>query len=434
MTSFFIETYGCIHNFAESERMAGLLQEAKFEPAETLEQTDIIIFNVSPISGPTEDAFFARLDSIDKEYPYKSIIICGCIAQTEKKRLQKYSLIGSKQIHQIVEVVEETINNNTVQFLEISEMPPLNLPKIRKNYLVEIIPISLGCLSACVFCKSKQTKEMLESYPVEDIIAVAQQAIKEGVKEIWLTSQDTFCYGFDIGTNLANLLKQLIQLPGNFIIRVGRGNPVNLLKIKNELLPLFNHPKVFKFIHVPMQAGSDKVLKDMKRGNTIAEFISLVATIKETIPLVTLATDIIIGFPTETEDDFWQTLEVVRKINPDVINISKFWSKSNTSAKKIEQILPEEVERRTKVLTDIFQNISTLQNERWIGWEGEILITEKGIQDGQLVGRNPAYKPVVVDGQFSLGNIVPVKITRTNTFDLRGEVIVKKPEVKIYRD
>ena len=421
MTSFFIETYGYSHNFAESERMAGLLQQAKFEPVETIEAADIILFNVCTANGITADAFFTHVNRIHKEHPYKSIIVCGCIAQLEKKRLQPFSVVGSRQIHKIVEVVEETINDNIVKFLKTDEIPPFNLPKIRRNHLVEVLPIAIGSSNVCNICSRRQIPDNLQSYPISEIVAVAKKAVKDGVKEIWLASQDTFCYGFDLNTNLASLLKEILMIPGDFRIRVGMGSPANLLKIQSNLLPLFNHPKVFKFIHIPMLAGSNKVLKDLRQENTIEEFIALVSQIRETIPTVTIATDIMVGFPSETRDDFWQTLEVVRKITPEVVTISCFESKLKKPVENSDQGSVDEISRRQKVLTDIYYNISTLQNERWIDWKGEILITDKGTENNQWIGRNPAYKLVLVNGNFVIGDVVLVRIIKTGVFELRGE-------------
>jgi threonylcarbamoyladenosine tRNA methylthiotransferase CDKAL1 len=248
MTKFFIETYGCSHNFSDSEQMAGLLQEAKFNPVENIEDSDIIIINTCTVKGPTETAFFKRLDEIKQNNPYKIIIISGCIPQTDPEKLENYTLIGTKALHHIVQVVEEALNDNIVKMLQAGEKPPLNLPKIRKNQIVEIIPISRGCLSACTFCKTKSARGNLDSYTIDEIMEVARRAIMQGVKEIWLTSEDNFCYGFDINTNLPNLLKEIIKIPGFFRVRIGMGNPVHLKKIKDELFLLLNHEKIFKYL------------------------------------------------------------------------------------------------------------------------------------------------------------------------------------------
>ncbi len=425
MTSFHIETYGCSANVADSEQMAGLLKQAKFEHREKLEDADIIILNTCTVKSPTADSFFTRLDAIKKEFPYKIIIITGCIPQADPQRLKNFTVVGTRQIHHIVEAVEEALNNNIVKMLETGEMPPLNLPKIRKNPIVEIIPISRGCLSRCTFCKTKQARGNLESYSVEDIVSVARQALHEGVQEIWLTSQDTGCYGFELGTNLAKLVKELIVLPGDFKIRIGMGNPVHFKKYYQELFPLLNHPNVFKFLHLPAQSGSNTILKAMRRGNTHEEFLSLVEELRKTIPHCTLATDIIVGFPGETEEDHAATVELLRRTTPDVVNISRFWARPGTPAAGLEQLPVEIVQHRTKIITEIFQNISRMQNEKWLGWEGEMVINEQGSKPGQWCGRNFAYKPVLVEGNgenYTLGEKVSVKITNIGTFDLRGEV------------
>lgn len=465
MTTFHIETYGCTLNFADSEQMAGLLQKAQFIPARDIEEADFLILNSCTIKSPTETAFFKRLEEIKEKYPYKPVIIAGCIPQTDPGKLKNYSLVGTRSIHHIVEVVEETLHDNLVKVLETGEMPPLNLPKLRKNPIVEIIPVSRGCLSACTFCKIKQARGNLQSYPPSDITALAAAAVNQGVKELWLTSQDCFCYGFDLGTNLPALLKELIKIPGDFKIRIGMGSPAHLKKIKDELFPLLNGDKLFRFLHIPIQSGSNRILELMKRGNTKEEFLEIVRELKEKVPQLNLATDIIVGFPTEREEDYWETLNLAREITPDTINISRYWAREKTEATKMKQLPGEVVKHRSGVLTDIFGNISRMQNERWLGWKGEIIIDEEGKEEAggretegkevggketerkeiggkeierkgmekkefgekgmgkQWLGRNSSYKPVIVRGDYKLGDVVKVRITKAGMFELRGETV-----------
>jgi threonylcarbamoyladenosine tRNA methylthiotransferase CDKAL1 len=431
MTSIHFITQGCSANISDTEQMKGLLKEAKFDIVDELEEADIVILNSCVVKTPTESALITKLEQIKQEYPYKIIIVAGCMAQSDRHRLKAYSLIGTRQLHNIVEVVEESLNNNIVKMLETGEMPPLNLPKVRKNPVVEIIPISRGCLSACTFCQTRFARGRLKSYPISEIVATARKAALDGVKEIWLTSQDNMCYGFDIDTNLARLLEKLVQLPGEFKIRVGMGSPEHVMKFRDELFPLLNHEKVFKFIHLPQQSGSNRVLELMKRGNSKEEFTQLVKEFRQNVPGITVATDIIVGFPTETDEDHWETLNLIREINPDIINISKFWARSKTSAEKMEQLPMEVIKHRTKILTDIFHNISRMKNEKWIGWEGDIVINEEGEdrkQEGEIsrkqwIGKNPYYKQVIVEGEYKLGDILKVKINRASTFAIIGEVI-----------
>ncbi len=423
MTTFYVETYGCAHNIADSERMSGILKSNQLEPVETLEQADVIIINTCTVKGPTENAFFTRLDSISKEFPNKAIIIAGCIPQSDPLKVKKYSTLGPRQYQNIAIAVEEALKHNQVHLLETGEMPPLNLPTIRKNPLIEIIPINLGCMSHCTFCKTKQARGDLKSYPIKDIVARAKQAIQEGVQEIWLTSQDTMCYGFDIKTNLANLLQNLTNLEGDFKIRVGMGNPIHFKKIKDDLITILKHPKIYQFIHLPIQAGSNKVLKDMRRGNTKEEYINQIAALRNAIPNITIATDIIVGYPTETNEDFEETLSIVKQTRPDIINISRFWPRPKTPAAKLPP-LPQEITReRTKQLTALFYTIAQEQNNYWLHHTTEIIISEAGKLPNQWIGRNQTYRPIIIEGQYKIGDKLTVKITKATVFDLRAEIV-----------
>jgi len=245
MTTFHIQTSGCTANQADSEQMAGLLKEAKFNPVDTIEEADVVIYNTCTVKTPSENSFFNQLEQFKKEYPFKIVVVAGCIPQADKQKLKDYSLVGTKQIHNIVPVVEEALHDNVLQLLNNDEMPPLNLPRVRKNPIVEILPINRGCLGACTFCKTKQARGNLVSYPIPEIVEVAKKAVSEGVKEIWLTSQDTFCYGFDLGTDLPALLEPLVKIEGDFKIRIGMGNPDHMPKIGTRLVEIYKHPKIF---------------------------------------------------------------------------------------------------------------------------------------------------------------------------------------------
>ncbi len=404
---------------ADSERMKGLLKQATFEITENLEEGDIVIFNTCSARTSSETDFFTELEELKKEYPYKIFIVAGCLALSNSSRLKPFSAVGPEQFHRIVEAVEESLNDNVVKMLKSEETPPLMLPTLRGSSIVEIIPVNRGCLPSCTYCKPKPDRNM-KSYPLEDIVATARKALQEGVKEIWLTSWDTLCYGFDTGTNIAKLLQELVNLPGAFKIRLDMGNPAHLLKMKDQLFPLLGHEKMFKFLHLPAQSGSNKLLKAMHKEHTKEDFLELVSELKIAVPNITLATDFVVGFPSETDDDHWQTLELVRKTMPDLISIWQYRLRDSPSAEPGQE---EIIKRRASVLTDIFHNISKLQNERWRGWEGEILIEQKGREEQQWIGRNEYYKPVIVEGNFTLGAMVKVRIMKTDTSGLKGEVV-----------
>ncbi|MBR9691567.1 tRNA (N(6)-L-threonylcarbamoyladenosine(37)-C(2))-methylthiotransferase [Candidatus Woesearchaeota archaeon] len=420
-TTIYIKTYGCALNRADSETMAGLLKKAKFEIVDNPEDAFVIIINTCTVKGPAEAKFFTYLENLKKEYEFKKIIITGCIPQADPKKLKGYALLGTSRITDIVQLVEETLNDNPIRMLKRKELPRLNLPKIRKNPVIEIIPICEGCLgSPCSYCKVKQARGDLRSYPKEEIIQQAKQAIKDRIPEIWLTAQDTGCYGKDIDSSLPELLKEIIQLPGDFKIRLGMLNPNHILEFLDKLIEIYKSEKIFKFLHIPVQSGNNEILKAMKRKYTAEQFKEIIKRFKSAIPNTTIATDIICGFPGETEEQFQDSLNLIKEITPDVLNISRFWPRPKTPAAELENKVPEiEIKRRSALMASIFQNISRMRNERWIDWSGPILIDEIG-EDNSFVGRNFAYKPVIVKGDYQLGDKINVKIRRTSVFDLRA--------------
>lgn len=422
MTKVHFETFGCVVNIADSEQMKGLLTEAEFEIIDNAEEADIIIINSCTIKGPIESKIIKRLEEL--KGGYKIIILAGCIAQSEPNRFKEYPLIGTKQTHNVVEIVEEALNNNVISAINLIELPPLDSPLIRKNPTIEIIPINRGCLGFCTFCKTKSARGKSQSYPIDQIINRARKGVKEGVKEIWLTSQDSACYGFDIKTNLPTLLNELVKIPGDYKIRVGMMNPDHLLKIQNELIESFKHDKIFKFLHLPIQSGNNKILKEMKRQYKVQDFEDQIDLFRIAIPKISIMTDIIVGFPGETVKEFSDTINCLRKISPDYTNVSKFWARPKTPAEKMKnQIDDAEIKRRSRITKEISQNISQLRHEIWFGWEGNIILTKKGDEENEWIGYTSNYNPVELKGDYQLGQKIRVKIVKTRIFSLKGEEI-----------
>jgi len=419
MIKICIKTAGCALNFADSEQMAGLLKEAGFEIVNSIKQADVIILNTCTVKTPTENKFFNRLEKI--KTLNKPIIVAGCIPQTDSKKLRGFPMIGTRQIDHIVEVVEETINDNIITALSYQDHPSLSLKRIRKNPVVEIIPICRGCLGNCSYCKVRLARGKLKSYTIEEIKTRFKQALRQNAREIWLTAQDTGCYGFDINTNLPTLLKQLVEIPGHYKIRIGMMNPNHVLNFLDELIQIYQNEKIFKFLHLPVQSGSNEILKVMNRKYTVEDFKKIVAAFKSQIPEITLATDLICGFPGETEKQFDDSLDLIKETTPAAINISRFWPRPKTKAAEMEnQIHGQETKKRSQLLTDIYHNIARMQNERWLGWQGEVIIDEIG-KDNSFVGRNYAYKPVILKGNYGLGEVVQVRIAKATPFDLRAQ-------------
>ncbi|MBU0667053.1 MAG: tRNA (N(6)-L-threonylcarbamoyladenosine(37)-C(2))-methylthiotransferase [Nanoarchaeota archaeon] len=417
MIKIFFKTYGCAHNQSDSEVMMGLLLDAGHKIVKTKKEADILIYNTCTVKDPSEKKFLSELRNTDKK-----IVVAGCIPQSEPElnELKNYSLVGVKQIHRIVEVVKETLAGNIVQLLMHTKSKRQNLPKVRRNNLIEIIPLSNGCLGNCAYCKVKSARGDLESFCEDEIIEQFKTAVLEGVKEFWLTSEDTGTYGLDIGTNLPKLLKKILEIPGDYRIRLGMINPQYVKKYLKELITIYKDSRMFKFIHIPVQSGSNPVLKIMNRKYSVSDFKTFVLKLRKNIPNITIATDIICGFPTETDKDFKMTLELVKEFQFPVLNISKFYPRPKTKAALMPLLITEIPKERSKQL--VLLNNSLRCNDSWLSWEGDVFVDEKG-KNNSFIGRNDFYKLVVLKGEELLGKRIRVKIIAVRRNYLEGEVI-----------
>jgi threonylcarbamoyladenosine tRNA methylthiotransferase CDKAL1 len=417
MTKVYFETYGCTLNFSDTELMQGLLVDVGFKIVNDPDDSEVIVLNTCAVKKPTENKFFNKLKKLDELK--RPIIIAGCIAKALPDKLKKYSLISPDNINNIVSVIEETMHDNVQKLLDYEKNPRLNLPKVRNNKIIEILPISKGCMGKCSYCVVKYTRGEFYSYQKEDIIRQVEMAVNKGAKEIWLTAQDTGCYGMDIKSTLPELLKEIVKIPGDFKVRVGMMNPNHVIGMFDELIEIYKNDKIFKFVHIPVQAGNDEILKKMKRKYSVDEFKDIVKKFRQAIPEITIATDVICGFPGETKEQFQDTVNLINEIKPEVMNISRFWSRPKTSAQKLFPLSGRETKERSRKITDIFDWILFETNKKWRNWQGEIIIDEKG-RDNQWIGRNSSYKPVIVTGNYHLGEKLNVRVELVTKYDLRA--------------
>lgn len=423
MPKFFIETYGCSSNQADSEIIEGLLRKNGFEIS-SKEDADLIILNTCLVKIPTKQRMIHRIKELTKLK--KPLIVAGCLPKVEKEVVErinsKASLIAPDCVEKIVDAAFATIEGKKVIFLNDLKKPKLGFPRCRRNPIIGIVQIGRGCLSNCSFC-TEPYKGKLFSYPIKDIVKEIEIALKDGCKEIWISSLDNGCYGFDIGTNLPELLKTICLINGNFFVRVGMINPLHLKKIYRELVIPFKNEKIFKFLHLCLQSGSNKILEIMQRGYKVDDFLKCLEEFRKEIQFLTLETDIIVGHPGEDEKDFEETLKVLEKVQPDITNISKFFPHRGTKAMEMQKVPNYLIKRRSEIISEIARRISLMRNERWIGWEGKILVDEIG-KKNTLVGRNFAYKPVVLHLEKNFfGKEIFVKIVDAKATHLIGEKI-----------
>jgi len=376
--------------------------------ATNLENADVIIINSCIVKGPTETKILAKIRKYLKEYPNKKIIVTGCIANAEPEKVKainkKIILVGLNNIKDIVKAVADSRD-----YLSKQREIKLCLPKKNLNKIIDIVQISEGCLGDCSYCFTKFAKGELFAYPKEMILKEIENSIKNsvknGCKEIWLTSQDSAAY-----PDFISLLKNIVAIKGNFFVRIGMMNPNHVINILPELIEVYKSEKIFKFLHLPVQSGSNKVLKDMNRFYKKEDFIKIVSAFRKEFPLMTLATDIIVGFPTESEKDFKETVDLIEQVKPDIVNISRYWPMPKTKAGKMKQLDAKIIQARSKKLHELVKKMSLENNKKFIGWNGEALVDERN-KDGTFTARNIFYKPVIIE-KAELGKMVKVKISK----------------------
>ncbi|HLC86008.1 MAG TPA: tRNA (N(6)-L-threonylcarbamoyladenosine(37)-C(2))-methylthiotransferase [Candidatus Nanoarchaeia archaeon] len=360
MPSIYIENYGCTANYDDGAIIAGLLTEVGHNVVKDIEDSDVIIINSCAVKNVTVNKIFSQIEQISKNYGKKKLVITGCMPAAEKDKLTKYiklgvALVSSQNTASMPKVVEKILENEQVILIEKTKEIKLDLPKIQDSKIATV-QIAQGCKSFCNFCSTKLAKGDLFSYPKEKIIEELNKYTKAGYKRINLTSTDNGCYGYDQGYNLVDLLKEIIKIEGEFVVRVGMANPEHVKKYYKELAEVYKNEKIMKFLHIPIQSGSDKILKEMNRKYTIEEFKEIVNHFRKEIPGITISTDIIVGYPTETQEDFEQTVELFKELKFGVINISKFASRPRTKASKLKQLDTKIIKERSVELTKTYKN------------------------------------------------------------------------------
>jgi threonylcarbamoyladenosine tRNA methylthiotransferase CDKAL1 len=352
MTRVHGEVYGCPSNIADYEIAMGLLKESGFEISDSPQGADLNIIFTCIVKTPTEQRMVRRIQELVKLG--KPLIIAGCMPKVEQKLIggiaPNASMLGPKSIDKIVAAAKNALKGENVIFVSDSQRPKLCMPRFRKDEKVGIVEISNGCLGSCSYCIVKSVRGRLQSYSVEEIVEEVQSAVNDGCTEIWLTSQDNGCYGLDVGTSLPKLLNEVCKVPGDFTIRVGMMNPTHVKGMVDELIDAYSNEKIQKFLHLPVQSGSDRVLKSMKRGYAVEEFKDIVDKFRQAFPDLTLSTDIIVGFPTELDKDFQATIDLLKGIRPQKVNISKFGARPGTGAAEMEQLPVETVNDRSRTL------------------------------------------------------------------------------------
>jgi len=407
----YIETHGCSTNFADGEVIIGCVSKAGYKIVDKPETADALIFNTCAVKSPTENRMISLLKKVPNR---KKMIVTGCLPLINFKRLSEEvsfdAALGPSPGKSIVTALKRVSRGEKIIDLRDNAMPPSLLPKTTINRMISILPTSYGCLGSCSYCCVRKARGRLRSYSIEDILARLRRDLEAGAKEVWLTSQDTGAYGKDIGENLIKLLDEVIEQKGEFLVRIGMMNPNHAIEMLHELTDIYKHQRIYKFIHIPVQSGDNEVLRSMNRGYTVEDFKEVVEAFRKEMPEITLSTDIICGFPSETEEAYERSVHLLQEIKPDVLNVSKFFARPNTPAKRMKPLPVHVINERSKNIAELHRRIGLEKNRKWLRWAGSVFVNN--FKRGSWVGRNIAYKPVVLDTRRDglLGEKVKVQI------------------------
>lgn len=423
----YIETYGCALNRADTAIMKSLLKERGHTIVDSMSSADVIVINTCTVRLDTEQRILKRLSNIRNFSNGRKIVITGCMVSAQPYTLTKVvpeaSLVSPQNITYIVDAVEHPKRLVLVEGIrDVSFLHPY------VDGATASIPIAEGCLGSCSYCIVKIARRRLRSYKPGIIVNAVEEAVKSGAIEIDLTAQDTGAYGVDLpnGPRLPELVSRVInEVHGNYMVRIGMMNPDTIEDIIDELIEVLKHPKVFKYVHLPLQSASDKVLRIMKRKYTYDQYRDIIKEIRRKVPEVSIATDIIVGHPGEEWDDFLLTLESVKELMPDKVHIAQYTIRPRTEAASMKQVPDPEKKKRSSILTKVVEEIGLKINRVYIGALARTWVTSISIR-GSLIGRTVNYKPVVImdNGQnVRLGDVVIVRVKNVSFFDLRGYTV-----------
>jgi len=418
MARYHIETYGCTANRGESRQIERSLREGGHHRVDSPEEADVAILNTCTVVEKTEHNMLRRAKTLDEETP-ADLVITGCMALAQGTEFEQAG-VNADILHW--DDVPEHVRNG-----ECPTATPDTEPLV--DGVVGILPIARGCMSDCSYCITKHATGKIDSPPVEENVQKARALVHAGAKELRITGQDTGVYGWDTGERALHTLLERIctEISGEFRVRVGMANPKGVHGIREELAAVFaEQEKLYNFLHIPVQSGSDSVLGDMRRQHQVSEFVEVVETFNEYLDEWTLSTDFIVGFPTETDDDHQQSLDLLRQVRPEKINVTRFSKRPGTDAANMKGLGGQVKKDRSKEMTEVKMEVVGEAHESMVGTTREVLCVEDGTDDS-LVGYDRSYRQVAIPGAQSqgveLGETVSCEITGHNTVYALGELV-----------
>lgn len=390
----FIETYGCDTNRVTTEIMAAALikSDHAFVPKSDAE---LVIINSCDLEPVIQRKILKRLAEL-RDSNTKTLVI-GCMGEAEKNLvLQKNpnaSVAGVASATNIAEIVGKISAGNQVTRFSDKPRPLIGFERVRINGAVATIQIAEGCLEGCTFCIDRTIIGSLRSYDSDKILRELNEAISAGCIEIHLSAQDTASYGIDSGVRLPALLRKIGVISGKYRVKLGPMNPATVLPILGDLVSSFGRPNMYQYIDLPLESGSETILDAMRRKYTVSDYKRIVSAFRERYAAMTLSTDVIVGFPGETEDDYKATVAVLEEVKPDILNVYAYGEMPLTKSGPTN-VPSWKIKDRFTELNKLAAKFKQDSLGKWGDWSGEVYISEK-TADG-YIARNYAYAPVFV--------------------------------------
>jgi len=409
MATYHIETYGCTSNQGESRQIEQALREGGHYPAPSLDEADVAILNTCTVVEKTERNMLSRAKELEGETT--DLIVTGCMALAQGDEFTNAGV--DAQVLHWDEVPEAVLNG------ECPTVTPDTEPIL--DGVIGILPIARGCMSNCSYCITKFATGRVDSPSVEENVRKARALVHAGAKEIRITGQDTGVYGWDNGDRkLPELLDRICsEIDGEFRVRLGMANPGGIHGIHEELVDVFDrHKKLYNFIHLPVQSGSDDVLAEMRRQHRVGKFKEIVDTFNAELDYWTLSTDFIVGFPTETDADHEQSMELLAEVRPEKINVTRFSKRPGTDAANMKGLGGTLKKERSKAMSSLKMEVVAAAYESMIGTTQDVLVVQDGVGDS-VKCRDGAYRQIIVQNasEYGLapGDFCTVEVTSHQT-------------------
>jgi tRNA-2-methylthio-N6-dimethylallyladenosine synthase len=432
MAKLHLITYGCQMNEYDSERVAGLLREHRYELTETADDADLILVNTCAIREKAEDKVFSKLGelrALKVQRPELVLGVMGCMAQLQQGVVQKRApyvdlVFGSPAVARVAELVERVrrerrpvMDTAEAPLVKITARPP------SASRLKAYVTVMEGCEKHCTFCVVPRTRGRERSHSPQAIVAEVEGLVADGCREVTLLGQTVNAYGRDLTppTDLAELFQRVNDVDGLERIRFTTSNPYNLTP--KLIAAMRDVPKVCEWFHLPLQSGSDRVLARMNRGYTRAQYLGLIAALRDAVPDLALSTDIIVGFPGETETDFEATLEMVERVQYDNVFAFRYSRRPGTPAATMDEQIAEDVKAsRNARLLAVANRVAAARSARLAGQEVEVLVDGASKRNpGELSGRTRCNRVVNFDGRgTAIGDVVTVRVTDVMPHSLRA--------------